>query len=57
MRTIGKLDRIGPGQERYRWTLVGARTPGEVDDNVAMCEHPVPDELWAELAGEGAVRP
>lgn len=29
--------------------LVGCRTPDEVDDNVAMAEHPIPAELWEEL--------
>jgi D-threo-aldose 1-dehydrogenase len=30
--------------------LVGCRTPGEVDDNVAMFGHDIPDALWADLA-------
>jgi D-threo-aldose 1-dehydrogenase len=30
--------------------LVGCRTPGEVDDNVEMFAHDIPERLWAELA-------
>ena len=30
--------------------LVGARTPEEIADDVRLLEHPVPEELWPELA-------
>lgn len=30
--------------------LTGARSVAELEENVAMFEHPVPDALWAELA-------
>jgi len=33
--------------------LVGARTPGEVEDAVASFGRPVPSDLWAELAATG----
>jgi D-threo-aldose 1-dehydrogenase len=33
--------------------LVGARTPGEVEDAVASFGRPVPNDLWAELAATG----
>jgi D-threo-aldose 1-dehydrogenase len=33
--------------------VIGARSPEQVDDNVAMFEHPVPDELWADLKSAG----
>jgi D-threo-aldose 1-dehydrogenase len=29
--------------------IPGARTPDEVDDNVALMKHPIPADLWAEL--------
>ena len=33
--------------------LVGARTPEEVAEDVRLLDHPVPDELWSELASIG----
>lgn len=35
--------------------LVGCRTPAEVDDNVAMFGHSVPDALWSDLARRGTI--
>jgi D-threo-aldose 1-dehydrogenase len=32
-----------------RTVVVGARSPAEVLDDVALLEHPIPDELWALL--------
>ena len=29
--------------------LVGARTPKEISEDIRLLDHPVPDELWAEL--------
>jgi D-threo-aldose 1-dehydrogenase len=37
--------------------LVGMRSPAEVAGNLAAVEHPVPDELWAELRAEGLLAP
>jgi D-threo-aldose 1-dehydrogenase len=34
-------------------TIPGARSPAEVEENVRMAEHPIPDALWAELRQEG----
>jgi D-threo-aldose 1-dehydrogenase len=36
-----------------RTVLVGARSPEEVDDAVAMFDHPVPGALWADLRAAG----
>jgi D-threo-aldose 1-dehydrogenase len=33
--------------------LVGARTPDEVDDALAMFAHPIPDALWHDLKRAG----
>lgn len=33
--------------------LVGARSPAELDENLAMLAHPVPAALWAELRDRG----
>jgi aryl-alcohol dehydrogenase-like predicted oxidoreductase len=37
--------------------VVGARSPEEVDDNLAMAAVPVPASLWADLKERGLVRP
>jgi D-threo-aldose 1-dehydrogenase len=37
--------------------LVGCRTAAEVRDNAAVFEHPIPEELWSELAESGLVAP
>jgi D-threo-aldose 1-dehydrogenase len=37
--------------------LVGMRSPAEVARNAALAAQPVPAELWAELVGEGLLRP
>jgi D-threo-aldose 1-dehydrogenase len=39
-----------------RSAVVGMRTPAEVAENAARAEAPVPDELWADLAGRGLIR-
>jgi D-threo-aldose 1-dehydrogenase len=31
----------------------GARTVAELEQNVAMIQHPIPADLWAELKAEG----
>lgn len=36
--------------------IVGARTPDEVDDNLAMIQLDLPSELWTALKEEGLVR-
>lgn len=33
--------------------VLGSRTPGDVADNLAMLEYPIPAELWDGLAAEG----
>jgi D-threo-aldose 1-dehydrogenase len=33
------------------------RSPAEVARNLALAARPVPKELWAELVGEGLLRP
>jgi aryl-alcohol dehydrogenase-like predicted oxidoreductase len=30
--------------------VVGARTPEEITEDVRLLDHPVPEELWSELA-------
>jgi D-threo-aldose 1-dehydrogenase len=37
--------------------LVGARSPAEVEENVAMLSRPVPGELWDELRAAGLLPP
>lgn len=41
------------GHPAVSTVVVGARSPAEVDDNVDMFAHPVPDGLWAELKSRG----
>jgi D-threo-aldose 1-dehydrogenase len=31
--------------------LVGARTPGEIREDMRLLQHPIPGELWLELDG------
>jgi D-threo-aldose 1-dehydrogenase len=33
--------------------VIGARSPGQLDDNVEMFEYPIPGALWADLKSEG----
>lgn len=33
--------------------VIGARTPAELTENVAMFRHPIPADLWSELRAEG----
>jgi len=33
--------------------LTGARTTGELDENIAFMQHPIPSDLWSELKAEG----
>jgi D-threo-aldose 1-dehydrogenase len=37
--------------------VVGARTPAEVDDTLAMAQLPLPPELWTTLKDRGQLRP
>lgn len=37
--------------------LVGCRSAAEVRDNAAAFEHPIPEQLWAELTESGLVAP
>jgi aryl-alcohol dehydrogenase-like predicted oxidoreductase len=41
------------GHPAVTTVVIGARSPQQLDDNVAMFEHPVPDALWAELKSTG----
>ncbi len=41
------------GHPAVTTVVIGARSPQQVDDNVAMFEHPVPDALWTDLKAEG----
>jgi D-threo-aldose 1-dehydrogenase len=41
------------GHPAVRTVLVGARSPEEVDDAVAMFAHPIPAALWADLKASG----
>jgi len=36
--------------------ISGMRNPTEVTENLALLQHPIPDELWYELRGNGLVR-
>jgi aryl-alcohol dehydrogenase-like predicted oxidoreductase len=36
--------------------VMGARSPGEVDDTLAMVQYPIPGGLWTELKHRGLVR-
>jgi D-threo-aldose 1-dehydrogenase len=37
--------------------VVGARTPAEIDDNLAMAAVPIPGGLWTALKEDGLMRP
>jgi len=37
--------------------VIGAETPEQVADNVAMFRHPIPSALWAALKDEGLLAP
>jgi D-threo-aldose 1-dehydrogenase len=41
------------GHPAVRTVVVGARSPEEVDDAVAMFSHPIPAALWADLKASG----
>jgi len=41
------------GHPAVTTVVIGARSPQQLDDNVAMFEHPIPDALWADLKAEG----
>ena len=43
------------GHEAVATTIPGARSTGEIQDNVRLIEHPVPDDFWAELKAEGLI--
>jgi D-threo-aldose 1-dehydrogenase len=36
-------------------TIPGPRTPGEVEENMAMADFEIPTDLWAELRAEGLI--
>ena len=41
---------------RVACVVVGARSPDEVKDTVAMMQEPIPVELWTELKSEELLR-
>jgi D-threo-aldose 1-dehydrogenase len=41
------------GHPAVTTVVIGARSPQQLDDNVAMFEHPIPGALWAELKSTG----
>lgn len=43
------------GHEAVATTIPGARSAGEIQDNVRLIEHPVPDDFWADLKAEGLI--
>ncbi|MQA84794.1 MAG: aldo/keto reductase [Streptosporangiales bacterium] len=45
------------GHPVVRCVLVGPRSAEEVADNLRCYRHPIPGELWDELAGEGLIPP
>jgi D-threo-aldose 1-dehydrogenase len=36
--------------------IPGARTPAEIDENVALVRAPIPAAFWADLRGAGLLR-
>lgn len=48
--------RFAFGQPAVSGLVVGARTAGEVRENLAMADVPVPDAVWAELRAAGLLR-
>lgn len=43
------------GHEAVATTIPGARSAEEIQDNVRLIEHPIPDDFWAELKAEGLI--
>jgi D-threo-aldose 1-dehydrogenase len=41
------------GHPAVACVLTGSRSAAELDDNVDMLEHPVPDSVWEDLKAEG----
>ena len=35
--------------------VVGARTPGEIEEDMRLLQHPIPGELWLELGADAVV--
>jgi D-threo-aldose 1-dehydrogenase len=45
------------GHPAVACVVIGARSTAEIEENVAMFRHPVPPDLWAELAAENLLPP
>ena len=43
------------GHEAVATTIPGARSAEEIQDNVRLIEHPIPDDFWAELKAESLI--
>jgi D-threo-aldose 1-dehydrogenase len=41
------------GHPAVATVVIGARSPGELNENVAMFQHPIPAAMWDELRAEG----
>src|SRR6266545_3062995 len=41
------------GHPAVTTVVIGARSPEQLDDNVEMFEHPIPEALWADLKSKG----
>jgi aryl-alcohol dehydrogenase-like predicted oxidoreductase len=41
------------GHPAVTTVVIGARSPEQLDDNIAMFEHPIPGALWADLKSAG----
>lgn len=66
VREVCRRHGVPPGAAAMRFplghpavvsVLVGMRSPAEVAANLAAFDHPVPDDLWAELRAEGLLAP
>ena len=42
---------VGPFTEIQQGAVVGARTPDEIRADAGYVSRPIPEDLWAELAG------
>ena len=40
------------GHPAVATVVIGARSPEEIDENVRMLTHPIPDDLWSELKAD-----
>jgi D-threo-aldose 1-dehydrogenase len=45
------------GHPAVTTVVIGAKSPEQLDDNVDMFEHPIPEALWADLKSKGLLPP